>query len=86
MPTQNPQLPHKLTLDERTRLSLTGATEVVHFDEELVELVTSHGTLVVQGTDLRLKCLSLEDGAVVIQGKIRSVGYEEPRLRRGLFR
>ena len=80
------KLPHKLTLDERRKLNLTGATEVLHFDEELVELATNQGTLTFQGTDLRLKCLSLDDGAVVIQGSIASVSYDEPKGRRGFFR
>mgnify|MGYP003293004799 CR=1 FL=1 len=79
-------LPHKLTLDERKKLSLTGAREVIHFDEELVELDTARGNLVVQGSGLRLKCLSLEDGAVVIQGNISAVLYDEPKQRRGFFR
>ncbi len=79
-------LPHRLTLDQRNKLQLTGAREVIHFDEELVELDTSLGTLVVQGTDLRLKCLALEDGTVVIQGTIQSLSYDAPQKRRGLFR
>ena len=86
MSNPTPQLPHKLTLDERSRLNLTGATEVVRFDEELVELNTSRGILVVQGSDLKLRCLSLDDGAVVIQGKITAISYEEPKPIRRLFR
>lgn len=80
------KLPHKLTLDERKRLNLTGAREVIHFDEELVELGTSQGVLTIQGHDLRLKCLSLDDGAVVIQGSISAISYDEPKGRRGFFR
>lgn len=79
-------LPHKLTLDERKKLTLTGAREVLHFDEELVELDTARGNLVIQGSELRLKCLSLEDGAVVIQGNISALLYDEPKQKRGLFR
>ncbi len=79
-------LPHRLTLDERNKLNLTGAREVIHFDEELVELDTSRGNLVIQGSDLRLKCLSLEDGAVVIQGTISGILYDEPKQKRGFFR
>ena len=79
-------LPHKLTLDERKKLSLTGAREVIHFDEELVELDTARGNLMIQGSDLRLKCLSLEDGAVVIQGTISGILYDEPKQKRGFFR
>lgn len=80
------ELPHKLTLDERKRLNLTGAREVIHFDEELVELDTSLGVLMIQGRDLRLKCLSVDDGNLVIQGQITALSYDEPRKRRGLFR
>lgn len=79
-------LPHKLTIDERKRLNLTGAREVIHFDEELVELGTCLGMLTIQGSDLKLKCLSLDDGAVVIQGSISAVFYNEPKKSRGLFR
>lgn len=86
MAEQGSQLPHKLTLDERTKLSMTGATEVVRFDEDTVELNTSRGAVIVQGQGLKLKCLSLDDGAVVIQGQIQAVFYEEPRRGKGLFR
>ncbi len=79
-------LPHKLILEERKKLNLTGVTEVIHFDEEVVELNTALGVLCVTGTGLRLKCLSLEDGAVVIQGDLSSLSYEEGKPRRRLFR
>ena len=67
------RLPHKLTIDERKRVNLTGAKEVIRFDETLVELDTSLGNLVIEGSDLRLKCLSLTDGAVMVEGAISSV-------------
>lgn len=82
------QLPHKLTLNERSHLTMTGVTEVVTFDESAVILRTGLGTLVVQGRDLKLKTLSPEGGQVVITGKITSLVYEEPRpagFLKGLF-
>lgn len=79
-------LPHRLSLEERKKLNLTGAREVIHFDEELVELDTVLGSLVIQGSDLRLKCLSLEDGNLVIQGNISGILYDEPKQKRGFFR
>jgi sporulation protein YabP len=79
-------LPHRLSLDERKKLNLTGAREVIHFDEELVELDTVQGNLVIQGSELRLKCLSLEDGNLVIQGHISGILYDEPKQKRGFFR
>ena len=79
------QLPHKLTLNERKNLTMTGVTEVVSFDEDTVVLRTGLGTLVVHGKELQLKTLSLDGGQVAIRGKISSLAYEEPRAS-GFFR
>ncbi len=73
------QLPHKLQLNERQQLSVTGVTEVVSFDDTAVVLQTSLGTLVVQGRDLQLKTLSLEGGQVAVSGNVSSLVYEDPK-------
>lgn len=73
------QLPHKLSLEERSRLTMTGVTEVVSFQETSVVLHTSLGTLIIQGNDLKLKTLSLEGGQVAVDGQISAIIYEEPR-------
>lgn len=57
-------LPHKLQLNERTSLTMTGVAEVVSFDENTVVLQTSLGLLVIQGQQLQLKNLTLEGGQV----------------------
>lgn len=78
-----PQLPHKLTLNERRQLTMTGVTEVVSFDEATVVLHTSLGTLLIQGRDLKLKTLSLDGGQVAVDGIVTALSYEEPRSRGG---
>ena len=77
------QLPHKLTLNERSNLTMTGVTEVVSFDDSTVILHTSLVTLVVQGHDLQLKQLSLDGGQVAVDGSISSLLYEEQRQQGG---
>ena len=77
------RLPHKLILNERQQLTMTGVTEVVSFEDTAVVLRTDLGTLVVQGRDLQLKTLSVEGGQVAVEGTISALGYEEPRERRG---
>lgn len=72
-------LPHNLTLSERKKLSLTGATEVVSFDDTCVVVNTPLGTLVVQGRELQLKTLTEDGGNVSVEGQITSLAYEEPR-------
>ena len=83
------KLPHKLTLNQREALPLTGVTEVVSFDENAVILKTHLGTLHVLGENLVLKTLSVEGGQVAVDGHVSSLVYEEPRperLLRRLFR
>ena len=75
------QLPHKLTLNERKNLTMSGVTEVVSVDDGVIVLKTSLGRLVIQGQQLQLKNLSLEGGQVAVDGKICALSYEE--LRQG---
>ena len=81
-------MPHKLCLNERRQLTMTGVTEVVSFDENTVVLQTSLGLLIVQGQQLSLQNLSLEGGQVAVEGDINALSYEEPRQGgwRRLFR
>ena len=72
-------LPHGLTLTERSRLTMTGVTEVVSFDETGVVLHTALGTLTIHGKDLQLKTLSLDGGQVAVSGTVSALIYEDPR-------
>ena len=80
------QLPHKLSLNERKTLTMTGVTEVVSFDENAVVLRTDLGNLLVQGKDLQLKSLLPEGGQVSVTGHITALAYEEPRPAGGFWR
>ena len=77
------QRPHRLTLDQRRALTMTGVTEVISFDEESVVLKTELGTLLVQGRQLQLKALSPEGGQIAVEGTISALSYAEPRERGG---
>ena len=77
-------LPHKLTLNERHSLTVTGVSEVISFDDAAVILTTALGTLTIHGSGLQLKTLSLEGGQVAVDGEVSALIYEEPRSA-GLF-
>lgn len=72
-------MPHGLSLNERKKLTMTGALEVISFDETYVVLKTALGTLTVQGSGLQLKQLTPEGGNVAVEGEISVLSYEEPR-------
>ena len=76
----------RLVMEGRQKLTLTGATEVVRFDEEIAELNTALGQLTIEGRELKLKTLSLDTGTVVVEGELIGLSYQEPRRRRGFLR
>ena len=76
----------RLVMEGRRKLTLTGATEVVRFDEEIAELNTALGQLTIEGRELKLKTLSLDTGTVVVEGELIGLGYQEPRRKRGFLR
>jgi len=79
-------LPHKLTLNERRQLTMTGVSEVVSFDDTTVILRTQLGTLNIHGKDLQLKTLSLDGGQVAVDGTVAALVYEEPKASGGFLR
>ena len=81
MNEQKPTLPHKLTLNDRRDLILTGVSEVLSFDEDSVTARTDLGILEIQGSHLKLKTLSPDGGQVRVEGDISALIYEDPRPR-----
>ena len=77
--TEQQTLPHNLTLSDRKKLTLTGVSEVISFDDTAVVVHTPLGTLLVQGQELQLKTLTLDGGNVAVEGQIAALIYEEPR-------
>lgn len=77
------QMPHRLSLSERKKLTVTGVNEVISFEETAVILQTCMGQLTVQGTQLQLKTLSLEGGQVEVEGTVTALHYEEPKQSGG---
>ena len=71
--------PHTMLLDNRKKLSLTGVSDVLGFNEELVSTKTSLGDLIIRGTKLHISKLNLETGEVDIDGNINSLQYIESR-------
>ena len=73
------RLSHRITVNERKSLTVTGVTEVLRFDEGSVVLRTGLGILEIQGQELKLKNLSQDGGLMAVEGQISGLFYEEPR-------
>ena len=73
---------HQLRVEQRKKLTLTGVTQVLHFDEEMTRLDSCMGIIRIHGRGLKLKCLSLDGGLVTVEGEICAVIYEEQQEKR----
>lgn len=77
--------PHSMVLEERHRLSISGVSEVLSFDEEAVVMETSLGQLTVEGDGLHVEKLSLDVGELTLEGNIQSLCYTREGKGRGSF-
>jgi len=69
--------PHRLVLDERRNLSVSGVEEVVTFDEGQVSVQTVKGLLHVRGEGLRVDRLEKNAGELTVSGLVMELNYEE---------
>lgn len=68
---------HKVLLQGRKQVELSGVKEIVSFDAKEVVLNTQQGVLLIRGDDLFVKRLTVEKGEVDLEGKIDSMIYSE---------
>ena len=68
---------HRLELDGRERLVVSGVEEVERFDEEEIVMATTAGTLGVGGEQLHIGKLNLDGGELHVDGSIHTLLYED---------
>ena len=70
--------PHRLTLDQRNHLTVSGVDEVESFDESAIRMTTKGGDLLVRGRGLHIEKLSLDGGDLLVDGTVDALIYQEP--------
>jgi len=75
--------PHSLSLDGRQKAVITGVEEVDSFNEQMVVLATTAGTLTLLGQQLHVSHLNLEEGQLLVEGEITALEYDERIKGRG---
>ncbi len=66
---------HNAILEDRSKLMLTGVTDVENFDENKVYLYTQLGELVIRGRQLHVSEMSVESGELTVEGEINALIY-----------
>lgn len=78
----------EIFLRDRSYLRINSVKDVVSFDEKGVILETGLGMLSVDGAELKVKRLSLDDGEIEIEGRVDGAIFFEARekaVAKGLF-
>ena len=76
---------HQIVIEGQRRARITGVVDVESFHEEEAAILTEAGMLILSGEALKLTRLDPDSGQVIVDGKILSLEYEQPVLKRGLF-
>ena len=86
MTDQNLQKPNTITLENRSKLTVTGVRDVDSFDEQNVVAYTDYGQLTIQGSGLSISQLSVESGDLLVEGTVSSLLYTDNRQNEGFFK
>lgn len=70
---------HNIIIENREKITVSGVTNVESFDEEKIIVDTSGGLLTLDGEDLHINTLSVENGELIVEGYIISAVYNEER-------
>ena len=73
---------HRLVLEDRKLLTLSGIRNVDSFSEQSIALSSELGAIDITGEDLKITELDLTHGNISIQGQIDSLTYGRSREER----
>lgn len=86
---KKPLQDHTIIMNNRSKMTLTGVTEVEGFSDTTVELNTCMGALLIKGKCLTINKLNTETGELNVNGEIASMQYmtkKKDSIFAGLFR
>ena len=70
---------HCLILEHRRSLKITGVTDVIAYDEHIIQINTTDKALEIRGDGLHMKQLALDKGIIEVEGCVNSLEYQEQK-------
>ena len=68
---------HKMMMDNRRKVEITGVNDVISFDLNTILLETDYGMMTIKGSNLHVNRLSVEKGEVDVEGKLDGLNYSD---------
>ena len=69
-------LEHKVTVENRKAMTVSGVGQVVSYDEYRIVLRTDYGTLIIRGRDLVAGEISSATNTLKLTGRIETIQYK----------
>ena len=70
---------HSITLKDRNKLVISGVEHIYSFNDKKVEVRTSAGEMSIEGENLDMSKLDLDENIISIEGTINSIVYTKAK-------
>lgn len=75
----------ELSIENRKKLKLGGVSDVESFSETAVLAETCMGRISIKGEGLKISKLNVDDGNLMIEGRINSLEYSKKKEKGSFF-
>ena len=76
---------HIISLKNRSDLLISGVEQIYSFNDKKVDVQTCEGRLVIEGEQLDMNKLNLEENLISVQGTINSIVYSKSKKTQESF-
>jgi len=77
--------PHRIVVEDRHSIHISGVGEVESFDEQTVSLYTEMGMLNLKGTGLHINTFNVNNGELSVEGELEALFYTHDGGRKAGF-
>lgn len=74
---------HHIAIDNRERITITQVADVDAFDEAVLWANLKEGSVEIAGEKLNMEKLDLEEGILIVTGRIDSLSYTDKKMKSG---
>lgn len=71
---------NNIVIENKERMTISGVTDVLSFDDQIIILETNLGLLTVKGTNLKINKLNIDTSDFSLNGNIIGVTYSDSPL------
>ena len=72
---------HHIGIDNREKMTITQVVDVDAFDEEVLWANLTEGGIEITGEKLNIEKLDLQEGLLIVTGRIASLSYTDKKLK-----